>query len=530
MKIQSLTKITIAVLATLGALQAHAYVHESTGMDTQVDGIHEIDSDRLFNWKFIGANYDNNGPGVIQEVEGETQISFPIIDDYGDHSVEDFDANTYSDVAYTVTGQTLLNVSPQIEYVTIYGAGVVYGSVGLYGHNSATVDGDVTLEVRDVGSRSAPVDTEINIFGAGGVETFTGDASVEGNVAINIQNVYGQEVEIIGGGRVNGVAPEGFENYPTGKADVSGTVAINVSNSDFGQGGGIFAGGDAEGEGITANVGGVSVVVSDVTFDSETAEEPISAIFGGGTSYTYGTADVLGDVSIRLVRSSVDIVAGGGETLNDVEGSFENPYGKSAQVHGNVSIYLTDSKVKMLLGGGTTDGAIWGDDEHWRPIDGEYGDVSVGGDVLITVSGNSEVDSVYLAGSGVGSNVKGNSTLLIDGNNTRIGHIYGAAFNSEVEGIAKIAFGSDFNGTFDTPYEAIDELEALNGSNVAITVTDTEAAQGLTLSGAGNFNADIRLTSGTLTVNGKVNATALSLTGNGGLVMAQNGVLTTTTD
>lgn len=521
MQQRSLTKLSLALILALGALNANAFQNGS--FDTQVDGL--IDDDRM---KFVGANYVNNGPA---------DDSAALIERYGDHSaMKGYKADTQGDVTFNLSQSVLERHSFIKAYG--YGAGLVYGSEGASNDlNSAKVNGNVSLNIHDIGSASQQYDLDGSFWGGGGIETYTGDASVNGNVTVTISNVYAYEFEINGGGRADGGNPK-MDPYDRPNANVSGKVVINIENAEFGGQGGVYGAGDAAGEGSTANVGSVEINADHLTFngpvydDDGVEQEAENIVMGGGLAFDQSIAEVNGDVKITLKNSSVQTVMGGGSTENDwdeeeLEG-FPRYNGQSAAVKGHVEINLENTTADEVIASGNTNGAAWGEDGLYEIVGG-LGDASVGS-ATITLSGQTSVGNVYLAGSGEGSNVNGDSTLVIEGNDVEVGHIYGAAFGSEVEGTAKIAFGSDFNGTFDTPYEAIDELEALNGSNVAITITDTEAAQGLTLSGAGNFNADIRLTSGTLTVNGKVNATALSLTGNGGLVMAQNGVLTTTTD
>ena len=521
MQQRSLTKLSLALILAMGALNANAFKYGD--YDTQVDGL--ISDNRM---KFVGANYINNGPQ--DELEA-------LIERYGDHNaMNGYKADTQGDVTFDLS-QSVLERHPSFVKVYGYGAGLVYGSVDTSNEiNSAKVNGNVALNIHDIGSASQIYNLDASFWGGGGIETYTGDASVNGDVTVTISNVYAAEFEINGGGRADGGNPP-TATYDRPNANISGKVVINIKNAELGVQGAVYGAGDAAGEGSTANVGSVEINADRLTFDAPFYDEEegdyIEAeniVMGGGLAFDQSFADVNGDVKITLKNSSIQTVMGGGSTENDLEdGELDDRdryNGQSAAVKGHVEINLENTTADEVIASGNTNGAAWGDKYE---IIGELGDASVGS-ATITLSGQTSVGNVYLAGSGEGSNVKGDSTLVIEGNDVEVGHIYGAAFGSEVEGTAKIAFGSDFNGTFDTPYEAIDELEALNGSNVAITVTDTEAAQGLTLSGAGNFNADIRLTSGTLTVNGKVNATALSLTGNGGLVMAQNGVLTTTTD
>ncbi len=521
MQQRSLTKLSLALILAMGALNANAFKYGD--YDTQVDGL--ISDNRM---KFVGANYINNGP--LDESEA-------LIGMYGDHNaMNDYKADTQGDVSFNLS-QSVLERHPSFVKVYGYGAGLVYGSVDTSNEiNSAKVNGNVALNIHDIGSASQIYNLDASFWGGGGIETYTGDASVNGDVTVTISNVYAAEFEINGGGRADGGNPP-TATYDRPNANISGKVVINIKNAELGVQGAVYGAGDAAGEGSTANVGSVEINADRLTFDAPFYDEEegdyIEAeniVMGGGLAFDQSFADVNGDVKITLKNSSIQTVMGGGSTENDLEdGELDGRdryNGQSAAVKGHVEINLENTKADEVIASGNTNGAAWGDKYE---IIGELGDASVGS-ATITLSGQTSVGNVYLAGSGEGSNVNGDSTLVIEGNDVEVGHIYGAAFGSEVEGTAKIAFGSDFNRTFDTPYEAIDELEALNGSNVAITITDTEAAQGLTLSGAGNFNADIRLTSGTLTVNGKVNATALSLTGNGGLVMAQNGVLTTTTD
>lgn len=516
MKKKTLTKLSVALIMALGALQANAYQHN--GYDTQVDGL--VDDDRIH---LVGADYINNGPKEFADQLKEM---------YGDHEwTSGYDANTEGDVEFNLT-QAALDKS-KFSKAYIYGAGLVYGSVSDASsgtsNNNAKVKGNVELNIRNIGSQSAPHKLDGSVWGGGGVETFTGDATVDGNVTINVSNVYATELEINGGGRADGGDPE-FENAPPATASVTGSVTIKVENSDFAQGGAIYAGGDSWGENTFANVGSVLVKADNLTFNNSAYDQDLSIIMGGGIAMDRGTSEVLGDVVLDIKNSNPLYVMGGGSTQNDADNEElegEPRYnGLSAAVKGNVQITLTNSTVQTVIASGNTSGAIFEDGS--TPVAG-YGDASVAGDVTITLAGNSSVGKVYLAGSGEGSNVKGDSTLVIENSSVTVSEVHGDAFDSQVEGTAKVAFGSEYQGTFAGKLIDIEELEASDGADVTLALNDDNVGDALTVSGAGLFNSDVTLSSGTVTLNGNLNASSLNLSGDSQLVI-NTGALTTTTD
>ena len=516
MKKKTLTKLSVALIMALGALQANAYQHN--GFDTQVDGL--IDDDRI---KLVGADYINNGPKEFADQLKEM---------YGDHEwTSGYDANTEGNVVFNLSQATL--DKSEFSKAYIYGAGLVYGSISDASsgtsNNNAKVKGNVELNIRDIGSQSAPHKLDGSVWGGGGVGTFTGDATVDGNVTINVSNVYATELEINGGGRADGGDPE-FENAPPATASVTGSVTINVENSDFAQGGAIYAGGDSWGENTFANVGSVLVKADNLTFNNSAYDQDLSIIMGGGIAMDQGTSEVSGDVVLDIKNSNPLYVMGGGSTQNDADedeldgGSRYN--GLSAVVKGNVEITLTNSTVQTVIASGNTSGAIFEDGS--TPVAG-YGEASVAGDVTITLAGNSSVGKVYLAGSGEGSNVKGDSTLVIENSSVTVSEVHGDAFDSQVEGTAKVAFGSEYQGTFAGKLIDIEELEASDGADVTLALNDDNVGDALTVSGAGLFNSDVTLSSGTVTLNGNLNASSLNLSGDSQLVI-NTGALTTTTD
>lgn len=516
MKKKTLTKLSVALIMALGALQANAYQHN--GYDTQVDGL--VDDDRIH---LVGADYINNGPKEFADQLKEM---------YGDHEwTSGYDANTEGDVEFNLT-QAALDKS-KFSKAYIYGAGLVYGSVSDASsgtsNNNAKVKGNVELNIRNIGSQSAPHKLDGSVWGGGGVETFTGDATVDGNVTINVSNVYATELEINGGGRADGGDPE-FENAPPATASVTGSVTIKVENSDFAQGGAIYAGGDSWGENTFANVGSVLVKADNLTFNNSAYDQDLSIIMGGGIAMDRGTSEVLGDVVLDIKNSNPLYVMGGGSTQNDADNEElegEPRYnGLSAAIKGNVQITLTNSTVQTVIASGNTSGAIFEDGS--TPVAG-YGDASVAGDVTITLAGNSSVGKVYLAGSGEGSNVKGDSTLVIENSSVTVSEVHGDAFDSQVEGTAKVAFGSEYQGTFAGKLIDIEELEARDGADVTLALNDDNVGDALTVSGAGLFNSDVTLSSGTVTLNGNLNASSLNLSGDSQLVI-NTGALTTTTD
>ena len=516
MKKKTLTKLSVALIMALGALQANAYQHN--GYDTQVDGL--VDDDRIH---LVGADYINNGPKEFADQLKEM---------YGDHEwTSGYDANTEGDVEFNLT-QAALDKS-KFSKAYIYGAGLVYGSVSDASsgtsNNNAKVKGNVELNIRNIGSQSAPHKLDGSVWGGGGVGTFTGDATVDGNVTINVSNVYATELEINGGGRADGGDPE-FENAPPATASVTGSVTIKVENSDFAQGGAIYAGGDSWGENTFANVGSVLVKADNLTFNNSAYDQDLSIIMGGGIAMDRGTSEVLGDVVLDIKNSNPLYVMGGGSTQNDADNEElegEPRYnGLSAAVKGNVQITLTNSTVQTVIASGNTSGAIFEDGS--TPVAG-YGDASVAGDVTITLAGNSSVGKVYLAGSGEGSNVKGDSTLVIENSSVTVSEVHGDAFDSQVEGTAKVAFGSEYQGTFAGKLIDIEELEASDGADVTLALNDDNVGDALTVSGAGLFNSDVTLSSGTVTLNGNLNASSLNLSGDSQLVI-NTGALTTTTD
>ena len=516
MKKKTLTKLSVALIMALGALQANAYQHN--GYDTQVDGL--VDDDRIH---LVGADYINNGPKEFADQLKEM---------YGDHEwTSGYDANTEGDVEFNLT-QAALDKS-KFSKAYIYGAGLVYGSVSDASsgtsNNNAKVKGNVELNIRNIGSQSAPHKLDGSVWGGGGVETFTGDATVDGNVTINVSNVYATELEINGGGRADGGDPE-FENAPPATASVTGSVTIKVENSDFAQGGAIYAGGDSWGENTFANVGSVLVKADNLTFNNSAYDQELSIIMGGGIAMDQGTSEVLGGVVLDIKNSNPLYVMGGGSTQNDADDEElegEPRYnGLSAAVKGSVDITLTNSTVQTVIASGNTSGAIFEDGS--TPVAG-YGDASVAGNVTITLAGNSSVGKVYLAGSGEGSNVKGDSTLVIKNSSVTVGEVHGDAFDSQVVGTAKVAFGSEYQGTFAGKLIDIEELEARDGADVTLALNDDNVGEALTVSGAGLFNSDVTLSSGTVTLNGNLNASSLNLSGDSQLVI-NTGALTTTTD
>ena len=516
MKKKTLTKLSVALIMALGALQANAYQHN--GFDTQVDGL--IDDDRI---KLVGADYINNGPKEFADQLKEM---------YGDHEwTSGYDANTEGNVVFNLSQATL--DKSEFSKAYIYGAGLVYGSISDASsgtsNNNAKVKGNVELNIRDIGSQFAPHKLDGSVWGGGGVGTFTGDATVDGNVTINVSNVYATELEINGGGRADGGDPE-FENAPPATASVTGSVTINVENSDFAKGGAIYAGGDSSGENTFANVGSVLVKADNLTFNNSAYDQELSIIMGGGIAMDQGTSEVSGNVVLDIKNSNPLYVMGGGSTQNDADDEElegEPRYnGLSAAVKGNVQITLTNSTVQTVIASGNTSGAIFEDGS--TPVAG-YGDASVAGDVTITLAGNSSVGKVYLAGSGEGSNVKGDSTLVIENSSVTVSEVHGDAFDSQVEGTAKVAFGSEYQGTFAGKLIDIEELEARDGADVTLALNDDNVGGALTVSGAGLFNSDVTLSSGTVTLNGNLNASSLNLSGDSQLVI-NTGALTTTTD
>lgn len=525
MKGKSLTKLSVALIMALGALQANAYVHESTGMNTQVNGVQ--DGSRTY---LIGTDFSNNGPNSQA--------------DYGDHSGS-YDADTTGDVNFNITGSILDNLSNKID---AYAGGLVWG-YSPDSSNSAKVTGNINLSVSQVGSANALDSHHFSIYGGGAAlletnqsgsyDNPTGNADVTGNVSISISNVYSNDFQVAGGGIAEGPTAT-KTSTATPSAKVSGQVKIDVKDSLLGgtEGGAeIFAAGEAVGANADASVGSVSVTLTNVNqgIGINTIEEASNFIVGGGFAIGGGTSDVEGNVSITLKNSTADFIMAAGTTQNDrdVGDAFEEGerhYGLSASVGGDVNIRLEDSTVGTIIASGNTDGSAWGDEGKFLPDDGQYGEASVGGNATITLAGNTTVGTVYLAGSGVNTDVAKDSTLEILGNSVSVDNVYGSAFNSQVKGTAKISLGGDFEGTFDTTFEGIDELEAQSGSKVTVALDNTKVGESLTLSGAGEFTAGIELTSGNLTIKGNVTASSLNLSGDSSLIINDNGVLGVTTD
>lgn len=521
MKGKTLTKLSIALITALTAFHANAYVHESTGMNTQVNG---LPSDRV---KFIGANYINNGPDEYQE---------ELIAMYGDHTAGEYNANTVGDVNFVVNTSAI-----DLDRSYIYGAGVVYGNKGQDNNlNSATVKGNVNLTIQNLGQTSQIANKDINVYGGGEVGTFTGNASVMGNVTINVANVYVQEMEVTGGGRTDGDPKT--DVYDPALADVSGKVTINVENANFGAGGAIYGAGDSWGEAASSSIGSVEINATNLIFDSELGldDESINIIMGGGIAMNRGTSDVNGDVNINLNNVNVLYVMGGGSTVNDADDEELDGqpryYGTSASVKGNVNLSLTNSTVDTIIGGGTTGGSLWGDDVLYPPAeDSGYGTASVTGNVTVTLAGNTTVKDIYLAGSGPEANVNGDATLVLQDSAVKVtGNIHGKDQPSQgnIIGTSKILFGSNYKGSFDTNFQGIDILEASEGAEVNLTLDNSRASDAVMFSGNGIFNAEITR-SAELTINAKVNASKLQLNAGEGekiLIMGENGVLTTSTD
>ena len=525
MKGKSLTKLSVALIMALGALQANAYVHESTGMNTQVNGVQ--DGSRTY---LIGTDFSNNGPNSQA--------------DYGDHSGS-YDADTTGDVNFNISGSILDNLSNKID---AYAGGLVWG-YSPDSSNSAKVTGNINLSVSQVGSANALDSHHFSIYGGGAAlletnqsgsyDNPTGNADVTGNVSISISNVYSNDFQVAGGGIAEGPTAT-KTSTATPSAKVSGQVKIDVKDSVLGgtEGGAeIFAAGEAVGANADASVGSVSVTLTNVNqgIGINTIEEASNFIVGGGFAIGGGTSDVEGNVSITLKNSTADFIMAAGTTQNDrdVGDAFEEGerhYGLSASVGGDVNIRLEDSTVGTIIASGNTDGSAWGDEGKFSPDDGQYGEASVGGNATITLAGNTAVGTVYLAGSGVNTDVAKNSTLEILGNSVSVDNVYGSAFNSQVKGTAKISLGGDFEGTFDTAFEGIDELEAQSGSKVTVALDNTKVGESLTLSGAGEFTTGIELTSGDLTIKSNVTASSLNLSGDSNLIIDENGVLGVTTD
>lgn len=508
--------ISIATMAALGMVAstsgAASLQYDGLGIKTQYKDYAEKHSHIM-----VGGNFSSYGP---------YQDNQPIYtsDRYGDHSVgfnqDIYKYCTYGDVKLNYTQKTFddaikQNVAKPRGF-HIYAGGLVFGSVGGptgpnldVGGNRTNVYGSTYTSIHNVGSKDNFF--KFDLYGGGGIHSNLGEAIVEGDVNIDLQEVYSQDGYIIGGGQINGWNPDPLRPASNANADVLGNVNISIKDSTLSC---INGGSDITGDGKTtnihANVGGnVNIDLFDSHLIGED-EESFGALIGGSSAVKHSIANIGKHVKIRAKNSDMDILIGGGNTADELykddDPSSVSQAGKEAVVKGDVNITLDGSSVKhTLVAGGFTDVDFYHNQEY-NPKDGRYGDASVYGNATVTLLGNSEVKNVYMAGYGKGADVKGHAKLIIADERVTVlddgvlhgqGQFKNGKYTSTAQ-TSSLIFGTDkkgFDGEFKGQFQDFDFLIATRDSEVELGVLDNnkhgrldgKGGSLLTIKGAGEF-------------------------------------------
>lgn len=509
--------ISIATMAAFGLVAS-----TGSGANVQYDGLgikpQFQDYANEHSHIMVGGNFSSYGP---------YQNNQPIYtsDRYGDHGVgfnqDIYKYCTYGDVKLNYTQKTFddaikQNVAKPRGF-HIYAGGLVFGSVGVsndprpdVGGNRTNVYGSTYTSIHNVGSEHTFF--KFDLYGGGGIHSNLGEAIVEGDVNIDIQKVYSQDGYIIGGGQINGYNLDPLRPASNANADVMGDVNISIKHSRLSCiNGGSDITGDGKTNNIHANVGGnVNIDLFDSHLIGED-EESFGALIGGSSAVQLAIANVGKNVNITAKKSTMDILIGGGDTADELYGDegagYVSQAGKEAAIKGDVNITLDGSSVKhTLVAGGFTEVGFFHNQEY-NPKDGRYGDASVYGNTTVTLLGNSQVEDVYMAGYGKGTDVKGHAKLIIADADVKVlesGVLYGQGqvkngkYTSTAQ-TSSLIFGTDkkgFDGDFKGQFQDFDFLVATKKSDVELdTLSDNNHgrlnADGLgsllTIKGAGEF-------------------------------------------
>ena len=509
--------ISIATMAALGIVAS-----TSGAASLQYDGLGIKPGFENFAKKhshiMVGGNFTNYGPYLNNQ---------PIYtsDRYGNHeawsSQNVFQYCTYGDVKLNYTQKTFDNAIKQNVATPrgfqIYAGGLVFGSTGGsndprpdVGGNRTNVYGSTYTKLHNVGSPDTFF--KFDLYGGGGIHSNLGEAIIEGNVNIDLQQVYSQDGYVIGGAQINGWNPDPLRPGSNANADVMGDVNISVKHSTLSN---VHGGGEITGDGKTnnihANIGGnVNIDLFDSHLIGED-KESFGALIGGSSAVQLGIANVGKNVNITANKSTMDILIGGGDTPDELYGDEGEGYvsqaGKEAVVKGDINITLDGSSVKhTLVAGGFTDVDFYHNQEY-NPKDGRYGDASVYGNTTVTLLGNSQVKDVYMAGYGKGTDVKGHAKLIIADKDVTVieggvlhgqGQVKNGKYTSTAQ-TSSLIFGTDkkgFEGKFEGKFQDFDFLVATKKSEVEFDVLDDSMhgrvnANGkgslLTIKGAGEF-------------------------------------------
>ena len=509
--------ISIATMAALGMVAstsgAASLQYDGLGIKTEYPHYAEKHSHIM-----VGGNFSSYGP---------YQDNQPIYtsDRYGDHSVgfnqDLYKYCTYGDVKLNYTQKTFDNAIKQNVATPrgfqIYAGGLVFGSTGGsndprpdVGGNRTNVYGSTYTKLHNVGSPDTFF--KFDLYGGGGIHSNLGEAIIEGNVNIDLQQVYSQDGYVIGGAQINGWNPDPLRPGSNANADVMGDVNISVKHSTLSN---VHGGGEITGDGKTnnihANIGGnVNIDLFDSHLIGED-KDSFGALIGGSSAVQLGIANVGKNVNITANKSTMDILIGGGDTPDELYGDEGEGYvsqaGKEAVVKGDINITLDGSSVKhTLVAGGFTDVDFYHNQEY-NPKDGRYGDASVYGNTTVTLLGNSQVKDVYMAGYGKGTDVKGHAKLIIADKDVTVieggvlhgqGQVKNGKYTSTAQ-TSSLIFGTDkkgFEGKFEGKFQDFDFLVATKKSEVELAVLDDSMhgrvnANGkgslLTIKGAGEF-------------------------------------------
>lgn len=261
-----------------------------------------------------------------------------------------------------VTGNVSITISGTVNASKVYGGGYAIASKG---SASANVSGSVTVDIPSV-----PSGNHGNLYGGGYAYT-TNSYSASANTGSVSFSVTGRTYSLRGGGSAIS------KDSGSATADVSGSISCTLTNVDVRE---VYAGGYADGAKARAKAGstttsfqgqGNEVMIfqgagnasnsacADVTGSVSAVMSGCSNIYGyvtsGGTSYSGGSADVYGSVSLTVVGSVSPVDE---QWDNLVAAAFNgggsaNGSGSHADVKGSSSVIMKDSSiVGTIIGGG----------------------------------------------------------------------------------------------------------------------------------------------------------------------------------
>lgn len=408
--------------------------------------------------------------------------------------------------------------------------------------NDGTLNGEVMGGSYVRGSNTSSIDTT-NVLVSGG----------------ELQSVNNKAQYVLGGGKALG--------YKDQQANLTiGTTNVTISDAVKVLGGGVIGGSLAKGtDNGTATV---SVTKANTTILGGTK---IAGVVGGGVAENYNTAT--GEVSSSVKESQLTIRGGtidalryGAQISDDGETAS-----KAAVVGGGVAsakgtggdVTSSVTTANTTINGGTINGNVFAG----GMADGTNATATVE-TANLTISGNAAINGNIHAGGYAlngGTATVGTAAVTFDGNSSFANKVFGQGHADDTSNAtvtnSTLAF-TNYNGAFNGQVVGFNNLDVAEGSTLQLATLSTGvAAEGdtsgvfnnndLTLTGSGVVSADkvvadkaltvdslatltsgdIAVTTGSVTVEGTLDATGTVATDNKtDINVAKGGILNVTTD